>query len=424
MACSSIRGLQRICLLSLLKHSSSSPSLTPILHNTEPLSTISTPFNPPNPRWVFKNWSSSSHGSVNLVISQCGQPRFETNEIDPPKKEKWQTKKRLKMQRKREKKKRNAANKRDPRRIGVKGGRKVKQRFVSAEERIKYKIEKAKIKEGLLIERLKRYEVPKLQGPMVKQDDMTGEERFYMKKMAQKGSNYVPVGRRGVFGGVILNMHMHWKKHETVEVICKPCKPGQVRDYANEIARLSGGIPIHIIGDDTIIFYRGKNYVQPEVMSPIDTLSKKRALEKSKYEQSLESVRRFIAIAEKELELYYRHVALYGDPNSRNPNLILDGPIKGAEKQKKVEMLHKETQDSTSSGFSRDPSALGNDSMDQELSTDQELLSDTEDDSEKEELSFTKTVYQRRENSFSQGKEGKSIGNSDHQEFRAVNSNV
>lgn len=111
---------------------------------------------------------------------------------------------------------------------------------------------------------------------MVKQEELTGEERFYMKKMAQKGSNYVPVGRRGIFGGVILNMHMHWKKHETVKVICKPCKPGQVQEYANDIARLSGGIPIQIIGDDTIIFYRGKNYVQPKVMSPIDTLSKKR----------------------------------------------------------------------------------------------------------------------------------------------------
>lgn len=50
------------------------------------------------------------------------------------------------------------------------------------------------------------------------------------------------------------------------------------------------------------------------------------ALEKSKYEQSLESVRRFISIAEKELELYYRHVALYGDPNDRNPLSILDIP--------------------------------------------------------------------------------------------------
>jgi RNA-binding protein YhbY len=134
----------------------------------------------------------------------------------------------------------------------------------------------AKIKEAKLIERLKRYEVPKAQGPVVKPHELTGEERFYMKRMGQKRSNYVPIGRRGVFGGVILNMHMHWKKHETVKVICKPCKPGQVHEYAQEIARLSGGIPIQILGDDTVIFYRGKDYVQPEVMSPIDTLSKKR----------------------------------------------------------------------------------------------------------------------------------------------------
>lgn len=48
------------------------------------------------------------------------------------------------------------------------------------------------------------------------------------------------------------------------------------------------------------------------------------AYEKSKYEQSLESVKHFIAIAEKELELYYRHVSLYGDPSNRNPLSILD----------------------------------------------------------------------------------------------------
>lgn len=128
----------------------------------------------------------------------------------------------------------------------------------------------------MLIERLKRYEVAKVQGPVVKPHELTGEERFYFKKMAQKRSNYVPIGRRGVFGGVILNMHMHWKKHETVKVFCKPSKPGQIHEFAEEIARLSGGIPIQIIGDDTVIFYRGKNYVQPGIMSPIDTLSKKK----------------------------------------------------------------------------------------------------------------------------------------------------
>lgn len=273
--------------------------------------------------WVYgRRWFS--YGSVRLVISE-GKPKFETEVIDPPKKYKWQTKKRLKLQRMKEKQQRKAGNKRDPRCLNVKG-KKKKHRFANAEERIKYKLEKAKLKEAMLIERLKRYEVPKVQGPAVKPHQLTGEERFYLKKMAQKRSNYVQVGRRGVFGGLILNMHMHWKKHETVEIICKPCKPGQVQEFAQEIARLSGGIPIQIIGDDTIIFYRGKDYVQPKEMSPIDTLSKKKALEKSKYEQSLDSVRRFIAISEKELELYYRHIALYGDPNNRNPLSLLDNP--------------------------------------------------------------------------------------------------
>ncbi|KAF5195486.1 Crm-domain containing factor cfm2 protein [Thalictrum thalictroides] len=323
-----LRSLRKAPVTSILYLSPLKPlSFRWISHTRQSLnlpSTIIFPFNQWKSSWEFRKFS---HGLVNLVISE-GKPKFETHEIEPPKKEKWKTKKRFKMQRMREKVKRKSANKRDPRYLGVKG-KKKKQKFPNAEERIKWKIEKAKIKEGLLIERLKRYEVRQLQGPVVEPQNLTGEERFYMKKMAQKRSNYVPVGRRGVFGGVILNMHLHWKKHETVKVICKPCKPGQVHQYAEDIARLSGGTPIQIIGNDTIIFYRGKDYVQPEVMSPIDTLSKKKALEKSKYEQSLESVRRFIAIAEKELELYYRHVALYGDPIDRSSYSASTRAIKG-----------------------------------------------------------------------------------------------
>ncbi|XP_048333325.2 CRM-domain containing factor CFM9, mitochondrial [Ziziphus jujuba] len=332
---------------------------------------------PQNPSWVFRNLS---HGSVNLVISE-GKPKFEMHEVDPPKKEKWKTKKKLKLQRKREKQQRKAANKKDPRRLGIKG---KKKKFANAEERIKYKLEKAKIKEAMLIERLKRYEIPKVQGPVVEPVQLTGEERFYIKKMAQKKSNYVPVGRRGIFGGLILNMHMHWKKHETVKVICNSSKPGQLHEYAQEIARLSGGIPIHVIGDDTIIFYRGKNYVQPEIMSPIDTLSKKKALEKSKYEQSLESVQRFIAIAEKELELYHRHVALYGDPNDRNPLSILDSPGKDTMESNEPKILGKEKVDFTY--FSTSLSEKEADSVDLELceiddNSEDESLSTSESDS-------------------------------------------
>ncbi|WVZ67359.1 hypothetical protein U9M48_016447 [Paspalum notatum var. saurae] len=285
----------------------------------------------------------ATYGSVNLVLSDDGKPRFQIEEVEPSRKTRYLTKKRLKLQRKKEKKKRKEANKNDPRRIRPKG-KKIKQKFPTAEARLKYKIEKvvyqAKLKEAMLVEKLKKYEIAKAQGPMVKPDDLSGEERFYLKKVSQKKSNYVPVGRRGVFGGVILNMHLHWKKHETVKVICKPYKPGKIQEYANEIARLSGGIPVNVIGDDTIVFYRGKNYVQPEVMSPVDTLSKKKALEKSKYEQSLETVRRFIAVSEKELELYYRHAELYGIPQSQKADLVCGDDIEASLNQGKYQEPH------------------------------------------------------------------------------------
>ncbi|KAJ6792311.1 putative CRM domain-containing protein, chloroplastic [Iris pallida] len=169
----------------------------------------------------------------------------------------------------------------------------------------------AKRKEEWLIEKLRKFEIPKGPNPVHDPEILTEEERFYLKRTGEKKKNYVPVGRRGVFGGVVLNMHLHWKNHETVKVICKPCRPGQVHEYAEELARLSKGTVIDIKANNTIIFYRGKNYVQPEVMSPPDTLSKQKALEKYRFEQSLEHTGQFIEKLEKELEEYHKHIALY-----------------------------------------------------------------------------------------------------------------
>ncbi|KAL4327040.1 hypothetical protein HN51_034219 [Arachis hypogaea] len=394
MATSLFRSIRRASSLLKFSYSTTSFSVSPRSVVRSRIS-VFLPFRQcnsvgkPSSWWGFRELS---YGTVNLVISE-GKTKFEAREVEPPRKDKYKTKKKLKMQRKREKEKRKAANRRDPRWLGVKG--KKKQKFANAEERIKCKLEKARIKESMLIERLKRYDVPKAQGPVSKPDGLTGEERFYLKKMAQKSSNYLQVGRRGLFGGVILNMHMHWKKHETVKVICKPCKPGQVHEYAQELARLSGGIPIHFIGDDTIIFYRGKNYEQPEVMSPVDTLSKKKALEKSKYEQSLESVRRFIAIAEKELELYYRHIALYGNPNDRNPLSVLEGPS-GDSIRKGYHRIHKQSNpelindlaDSKEMGLSESEDNNNEDenlSMDESDSEEDSMLDTSDDDKESEE---------------------------------------
>lgn len=98
--------------------------------------------------------------------------------------------------------------------------------------------------------------------------------------MGEKCKNYVPVGRRGIYQGVILNMHLHWKKHQTLKVVVKTFSPEEVKEIAVELARLSGGIVLDIQDDDTIIMYRGKNYSQPptEIMSPRSTLSRKKVL--------------------------------------------------------------------------------------------------------------------------------------------------
>ncbi|KAF3968258.1 hypothetical protein CMV_007831 [Castanea mollissima] len=208
---------------------------------------------------------------------------------------------------------------------------KAKKKITSPnpEVRIRYKLEKAKRKEVWLIEKLRKFEVPKAPAETYDPEILTEEERHYLKRTGEKKKNYVPVGRRGVFGGVVLNMHLHWKKHETVKVICKPCKPGQIHEYAEELTRLSKGIVIDIKADNTIIFYRGKNYVQPQVMSPLDTLSKDKALEKYKFEQSLEHTSQFIEKLEKELEDYHDHLARYkkakdGTPKDSVINMCLD----------------------------------------------------------------------------------------------------
>ncbi|CAL5215201.1 unnamed protein product [Lathyrus oleraceus] len=190
---------------------------------------------------------------------------------------------------------------------------KAKQKMYSPnpEVRIRYKLEKAKRKETWLIEKLRKFDVPKLPTETFDPEILTEEEKHYLKRTGEKKKHYVPVGRRGVFGGVVLNMHLHWKNHETVKVICKPCKPGQAQEYAEELARLSKGIVIDIKPNNIIIFYRGKNYVQPKVMSPPDTLSKAKALEKYRYEQSLEHTSQFIEKLEKELEEYHEHIAKF-----------------------------------------------------------------------------------------------------------------
>lgn len=85
-------------------------------------------------------------------------------------------------------------------------------------------------------------------------------------------------------------------------------------------------------------------------------------------------MRNFIAIAEKELELYYRHIALYGDPNDEKSISVLDGPTNETEASEKHKLLENQTLDSASDFFSTGLLETESDS------SDSELLENFEDD--------------------------------------------
>ncbi|KAL5994714.1 hypothetical protein ACLOJK_024767 [Asimina triloba] len=179
---------------------------------------------------------------------------------------------------------------------------------MTAEEKILYKLKKAQRKEERLAQALQKIEPPDSSETTHDPEILTPEEHFYYLKMGHKCKNYVPIGRRGIFQGVILNMHLHWKKHQTLKVMVKTFTPEEVRQIAVELARLSGGIVLDIHEENTIIMYRGKNYCQPptEIMSPKITLSKKKvgqALDKSKYRDGLRAVRNLIPRLERDLEV-------------------------------------------------------------------------------------------------------------------------
>ncbi|MQM18630.1 hypothetical protein Taro_051625 [Colocasia esculenta] len=159
----------------------------------------------------------------------------------------------------------------------------------------------AKKKVALLLQKLKKYELPELPAPRHDPELLTPEQLQAYKKIGFRNRNYVPVGVRGVFGGVVQNMHLHWKFHETVQVCCDNFPKEKIKEMATMIARLSGGIVVNVHDVKTIIMFRGRNYRQPKNLIPINTLTKRKALFKARFEQALESQKLNIKKIEQEL---------------------------------------------------------------------------------------------------------------------------
>ncbi|XP_028753126.1 uncharacterized protein LOC114712751 [Neltuma alba] len=99
--------------------------------------------------------------------------------------------------------------------------KKKRSHMVDDQIKARHQLENAKRKEAWLTGKLRKFEVPKSPAETYDPEILTEEEIHYLKRTGEKKKNYVPVGRRGVFGGVVLNMHLHWKRHWTVKMdIC------------------------------------------------------------------------------------------------------------------------------------------------------------------------------------------------------------
>lgn len=183
----------------------------------------------------------------------------------------------------------------------VRRAKKLRKKLMTEEERLIYNLRRAKKKVALLLQKLKKYELPELPAPRHDPELLTPEQLQAYKKIGFRNRNYVPVGVRGVFGGVVQNMHLHWKFHETVQVCCDNFPKEKIREMATMLARLSGGIVVNIHNVKTIIMFRGRNYRQPKNLIPINTLTKRKALFKARFEQALDSQKLNIKKIEQQL---------------------------------------------------------------------------------------------------------------------------
>lgn len=183
----------------------------------------------------------------------------------------------------------------------IRTAKKLKLKLMTEEERLLHNLRRAKKKVALLLQKLKKYELPELPSSRHDPELLTLEQLQAYKKIGFRNKNYAPIGVRGVFGGVVQNMHLHWKFHETVQVCCDNFPKEKIKEMATMLARLSGGIVINIHNVKTIIMFRGRNYRQPKNLIPLNTLTKRKALFKARFEQALESQKLNIKKIEQQL---------------------------------------------------------------------------------------------------------------------------
>ncbi|KAJ4961131.1 hypothetical protein NE237_021041 [Protea cynaroides] len=213
-------------------------------------------------------------------------------------------------------------------------------REVSAEERERMREEASKVKSARVVKHIEHKltvaQAKKLRaerllakieaslvpvGPDDDKETITDEERFMFRRVGLRMKAYLPLGIRGVFDGVIENMHLHWKHRELVKLISKQKNLSFVEDTAKLLEYESGGILIaieRVPKGHAIIYYRGKNYKRPISLRPRNLLTKAKALKRSVAMQRHEALSQHISELERTIEQIDSEVGDSPDAEDRN----------------------------------------------------------------------------------------------------------
>ncbi|KAK8521373.1 hypothetical protein V6N13_077482 [Hibiscus sabdariffa] len=216
-------------------------------------------------------------------------------------------------------------------------------RDISAEEREKMIEEASKAKHARVVKRVEhklavaqakklRAErlLSKIEASMIPaapdydQETITDEERVMFRRVGLRMKPYLPLGIRGVFDGVIENMHLHWKHRELVKLISKQKTLAFVEDTARLLEFESGGILVaieRVPKGYALIYYRGKNYRRPISIRPRNLLTKAKALKRSVAMQRHEALSQHISELENTIEQMKKEIGAseyVEDDNSRD----------------------------------------------------------------------------------------------------------
>ncbi|XP_061357575.1 CRM-domain containing factor CFM3, chloroplastic/mitochondrial [Gastrolobium bilobum] len=153
-------------------------------------------------------------------------------------------------------------------------------------------------------------------GPDYDQETITDEECVVFRRIGLRMKPYLPLGIRGVFDGVIENMHLHWKYRELVKLITKQKTLAFVEDTARLLEYESGGILVaieRVSKGFALIYYRGKNYKRPITLRPRNLLTKAKALKRSVAFQRHEALSQHITELEKTIDQMKRELGMSQD---------------------------------------------------------------------------------------------------------------